>query len=156
MAQIKEIGMDESESTNGPSAKGRRPRILYLVRRFHSLAHARLEQITRAHDMTPAEFTMLSLVGSIGPCSSAEIARRASITPQAVTQQINQLEAKGMLLRRESPANRRINLIEATPAGRNTLSAISEEADALEREFLADFGEQEEAAIRAFLSQAIT
>ncbi|WP_191229221.1 MarR family winged helix-turn-helix transcriptional regulator [Aurantiacibacter xanthus] len=148
--------MDEADTTNGLSA-GRRPaRILYLVRRFHALAHARLESITRAYDMTPAEFTMLSLVAGIGPCSSAEIARRASITPQAVTQQINQLEGKGLLLRRENPSNRRINLIEATSEGRTGLSAINQQADRLEQEFLAAFGEPEQAVIRAFLSQAIT
>ncbi|MXO66835.1 MarR family winged helix-turn-helix transcriptional regulator [Altericroceibacterium endophyticum] len=147
--------MDETDSANGISTGKRRPRILYLVRRFHSLAHARLEEITRTYDMTPAEFTMLSLVDRIVPCSSAEIARRASITPQAVTQQINQLVAKKILLRRQNPANRRINLIEITPTGRTNLSAINQRADALEQELLTDFGEQEEAAIRAFLSQAI-
>lgn len=145
--------MEIADALQKDKLSGRR--ILYLVRRFHLLAHNRLKKITRAHGMTPAEFTMLSLVVSIGPCSAADIARRASITPQAVTQQIKQLEAKGLLFRREHNANRRINLIEVTSAGRARQEATDRQANALEQEFLEGFGEEAEAAIRAFLKQAI-
>src|SRR5262245_40613283 len=121
------------------SKRKRPPRLLYLVRRWFVGARAMLEDITRAHGMTPGDYSVLTFIASRGPCSAAEIARSAHITPQAATQQVAQLEAKRLVSRNENPDNRRISLIAITERGRASLKEIDARVDRLESELTAGF-----------------
>jgi len=129
------------------------PRLLYLVRRWFVAARDRLEEITRAHGMTTGDYTMLSFISRLEPCSAADLARAQRITPQATTQQVVQLEAKMLVSRYENSANRRIALIELTRRGRTCLEDIDRRAARLEAELTAGLGEDELAVIHAFLSR---
>jgi DNA-binding MarR family transcriptional regulator len=104
--------------------------------------------------MTAGDYSLLHLVARRGPCSSADIARAARITPQAATQQVAQLAAKQMIVRRENPDNRRIMLLEATPRGRDALADIDGRAAALEARLTAGFDPAELDIIRRFLARA--
>lgn len=130
-----------------------RPRLLYLGRRWFVAARERLEAITRDHGMTAGDYTMLSFISRLQPCSAADLARAMHVTPQAATQQVAQLEAKMLVSRYENSANRRISLIELTAHGRACFAAIDRRADALEAELTADLGADELAIIHAFLSR---
>lgn len=136
-------------------AEERPPRLLYLVRRWYGATRARLDAITRKHDLTAGDYTMLSFLKRLEPCSAAELSREQQVTPQAATQQVAQLKAKGMVTAQENEANRRISLISMTPLGRAALAAISAEARLLEEEMLAGLGAAERAALHAFLMRSI-
>lgn len=135
--------------------EARTPRLLYLVKRWYSATRARLDEITRKHDLTAGDYTMLSFLKRLEPCSAAELSREAQITPQAATQQVQQLKAKSMVSAQENEANRRISLISMTPLGRAALEAISAEARLLEEEMLAGLAPGEREAIHAFLMRSI-
>ncbi|MEI9851458.1 MAG: helix-turn-helix domain-containing protein [Sphingomonas sp.] len=79
------------------------PRLLYLVRRWFVAGRALLEDVTREHGMTAGDYTLLSFLERREPCSAADIARSAQITPQAATQQVAQLEAKNAGLAPREP-----------------------------------------------------
>lgn len=130
-----------------------RPRLLYLGRRWFVAAREGLEEITRAHGMTAGDYTMLSFISRLAPCSAADLARAMHVTPQAATQQVAQLEAKLLVSRYENSANRRISLIELTPPGRDSFAEIDRRAEALEAELTAGLGAGELAIIHAFLSR---
>jgi DNA-binding MarR family transcriptional regulator len=130
----------------------RQPRLLYLARRFAVASRAELETITRDHGLTAGDYSLLHLISRRQPCSSADIARAARITPQAATQQVAQLAAKTMIERRENPDNRRIVLLELTDGGRNALEYIDRRAAALEDRLTVGFDDAELDIIRRFLS----
>ena len=135
---------------------GRRPaRLLYLVKRWYSATRARLDEITRKHDLTAGDYTMLSFLKRLEPCSAAELSREQRITPQAATQQVAQLKAKGMVTAQENEANRRISLISITPLGLESLAAISAEARLLEEALLAEFTAEQRDILFALLTRSV-
>jgi DNA-binding MarR family transcriptional regulator len=135
---------------------GRPPaRLLYLVKRWYSATRARLDEITRKHNLTAGDYTMLSFLKRLEPCSAAELSREQRITPQAATQQVAQLKAKGMVTAQEKEANRRISLISMTALGRESLAAISAEARALEEEILADFTSEQRTLLVALIARSV-
>jgi len=140
----------ESQSAAAPR---RQPRLLFLARRFYGAARAELEAITRDHGMTPGDYSVLHLIARRAPCSSADIARSARITPQGATQQVATLARKKMIVRRENPANRRIVLIEPTPQGLAALADIDARAERIEQRVAEGFDAAELAVIRRFLSR---
>lgn len=143
-----------SEKKRMEAAAARPPRLLYLMKRWYSAAKLRLDEIARKQDLTTAEYTMLSFLKRFEPCSAAELAREERITPQAATQQVAQLKAKGLVTSRENEANRRISLITMTGLGRARHAAVSAEARVLEEDMLAGLGEKELDALFAFLARS--
>jgi len=143
----------ESQSA---AARTRQPRLLFLSRRFYGAARSALEAITRDHGLTPGDYSVLHMIARRAPCSSADIARSARITPQAATQQVAQLAAKQMIVRRENPANRRIMLIELAERGQAALADIDVRAERLDRQVAEGFDAAELAVIRRFLSRDFT
>lgn len=141
-------GAGEAEST-------RAPRLLYLVKRLYNATRGRLDEITRRHDLTAGDYTMLSFLKRLEPCSAAELSREQQITPQAATQQVAQLKAKGMVTAQENEANRRISLISMTPGGQAALAAISAEARLLEEEMMTGMSPAERRAMLAFMGRSI-
>lgn len=131
------------------------PQLLYLVKRWYVAVKANLDEIARRHDLTTGEYTMLSFLKRLEPCSAADLAREQRITSQAVTQQVAQLKAKGVIASAPNAANRRISLISLTERGRASLAAIRIEARRLEIRMMADLGAEEQDAIRSFLVRSI-
>ena len=129
------------------------PWLFYLLRRWYAAGHARVEEVTRTFAMTTADYAMLATLARKGPCSAADLARNARITPQGVTQQVAQLESKGLVVRYENEANRRIILIEMSELGRGNLRQIDAQVAELERAALAGLPANHVAVIRAFLSK---
>lgn len=138
--------MTESRAEGGPW-------LFYLLKRWYSAGHARVEEVTRTFGMTTADYSMLATLMRKGPCSAADLARTARITPQAVTQQVVQLESKGLVVRYENEANRRITLIEPSVLGRENLASIDLQVARIERAVLSEIPADQEAAVRAFLSR---
>jgi DNA-binding MarR family transcriptional regulator len=131
------------------------PQLLYLVKRWYAAIKGHLDEIAGAHDLTTAEYTMLSFLKRLEPCSAAELSRKQGITSQAVTQQVAPLKAKGMVTSTLSEANRRISLISLTERGRTSLAAVNVEAHRLETRMMIGLGAEERDAIRAFLFRSI-
>lgn len=136
-----------------PSAGPAAPWIFYMAKRWYSAAHARVEAVTRTYGMTAADYSMLATLGRKGPCSSADLARLTGISPQGVTQQVAQLESKGLVIRYENQANRRITLVEMSEQGRENLSTIDTRVNEIQQEVLSSVPPEEVAIIKAFLSK---
>jgi DNA-binding MarR family transcriptional regulator len=68
-----------------------------------------------------------------GELSQAELQRRLDVDGAAVTRQVKQLEAEGLLSRRSDPADNRYTLVTLTPEGKGKLLEVARAA----REFLA-------------------
>jgi DNA-binding MarR family transcriptional regulator len=94
--------------------------------------------------------------GGEGPASQGEVARRLGVDRTTMVALIDDLQNKGLVLRRQDPDDRRKNAVELTDAGRVALRRADEAADEVERSFLAPLtdaeAEQFRRALRVLMS----
>lgn len=111
-------------------------RILYLIKRAETAARAGLEAFLQDLGVTPGQYTVLSLLAAKKNQSSAEMARKAGVTPQSMSETISGLERKGLILRAENPEHRRILNITLTKEGQALLTKCDGQTDQLEDRLL--------------------
>jgi DNA-binding MarR family transcriptional regulator len=124
------------------------PRAFYQVLRLYSAVSDRLETCLRAEGVTAAQYTVLSLLGGLEPTSSAELARRLTMTAQSMGQFVQGLEQKGLVERCVSPTHGRRIDIRRTAAGREVLDRCDALVDEAERAFFRPLSRAELAAFR--------
>ena len=88
-------------------------------------------------------FGVLHLLAEIGPMSQHQLGLRLRIDRTTRVKIVDQLVKTRMAQRRDHPKDRRVYLVEITPAGRSKLTAIKEIADRIEKNLLSGFGEDE-------------
>jgi DNA-binding MarR family transcriptional regulator len=145
-------GSQVPERSIGQMAK---PRTLYLLRQLHSLAYSALVDRLRALDLTPVQYMVLSLSSREGGLSSADLARRAKVTPQTMNEIVAALERKTFVRRREDAGNRRILRVAVTGTGREVLARCDAQVDGLERELFRGLPPDELAVLRSTMARII-
>jgi len=130
-------------------------RTFYLVKRLETEAGMALDRALADHDVTGGQYLILSLVSREGGRSSAELARRAYITPQSMNEVIAALEHKGYIRRTENPDNRRILQVSLTREGRRLLTSCDKAVDIAETAFLSVLKPKKLAEFRATLEQLL-
>lgn len=71
--------------------------------------------------VAPASFGVLRLLRRHGPSSMGEIARRVGVDQSTATRQVRPLEDHGLVSRSADPDDRRVAMLEITPAGLDVL-----------------------------------
>ena len=137
-----------------PSA-GHSPRLTYLVKRLEMAERARMEEVLQIYGVTLHQYTAMSLLERRDGLSSAQLARRHFVTPQAMNQLVSTLERDGLIHREPDTANRKILRATLTHRGRTTLESCHAAVDELERQMLADFTPDQEQEFRAALQRSL-
>ena len=114
-----------------------------------------LDRALQGHDVTGGQYLILSLVSREGGRSSAELARRAFVTPQSMNEMIAALENKGYVRRTENPENRRILQVGLTREGRRLLTSCDKVVDLAEAAFLSVLKLKKLAEFRATVEQLL-
>ncbi len=86
-----------------------------------------------------------------GGISQAALAERSGVEAPALVKVIDQLESQGLVERRPSPQDRRVNLVFLKENARALVDQIAEAAEALRNELLADVSYEEFQATMALL-----
>jgi DNA-binding MarR family transcriptional regulator len=68
-------------------------------------------------ELTAPQLTVLSRLDHLGPSTTAELARREQITPQAMGATVASLEQRDLVMRRPDPVDGRRSILSLTPAG---------------------------------------
>ena len=110
----------------------------YLVYRVERRLRSRLDEVTRAHGVTTTEYVTLSVLRERDGMSSAELARWAFVTPQAMNLVISALERRKLVKRRPDPRHGRVRRASVTPKGIQVLGDCDRAMDAIEAEMLRD------------------
>jgi DNA-binding MarR family transcriptional regulator len=131
---------------------GPRARVGYLVYRVERRLRARLDEATRAHGVTTTEYVALSVLRERDGMSSAELARWAFVTPQAMNLVISALEERRLVRRRPDPRHRRVLRTSVTAKGRQVLERVDRSMDAIEAEMLRGLPAAEVDALRTSLA----
>lgn len=117
--------------------------LVYLVGRLSHGIRRELQRRLASHKLSVPELTALSGLQHRPGHSTAQLARRSLVTPQAMSITIAELERRGLVQRRVDPSHRRILQVRLTPAGRRLLRLIAPVVEALQTELLQDVPEAE-------------
>lgn len=113
------------------------PRISYLVFRLERRIRARLDEALARHGVTTTEYLVLSELRLRDGPSSAQLARIAFVTPQAMNLVIRDLEGRGLIRRDPHPAGGRTLRARLTRKGLSTLNRCDRDVDGMEGVMLA-------------------
>ena len=132
------------------------PRISYAVARLERAVRAVIAERVAPYGLTVLQYTTLSVLHRHGaPLSNAQLARRAYMTPQSMSEVIDALQNKGLIRRNPHPNHGRLLPATLTPKGRRVLTACDEAVDEMEAMMLAGMSERERTAFLGALKSAV-
>ena len=147
-----------TEPATAPQAQDEQqhePRISYVVARLERAIRQAINERVKPYGLTTLQYTTLSVLGRRGELSNAQLARRAYMTPQSMSEVIDALEKKGLIERNPHPNHRRVFPAALTTAGRRVLEACNAAVDELEHEMLVDLTPHQVASLRNGLITAV-
>jgi DNA-binding MarR family transcriptional regulator len=143
VSDVKEPASDLSE------ARVTAARLRVAMSAFKRRAH---EAATEG-DLTGPQLAALSRLDRLGPATTAELARREQITPQAMGATIASLEQRGLVARSADASDGRRSILSLTPSGRDVvLSGRSAVADKIAAALAESFTREEIAMLDAAAS----
>ncbi len=112
------------------------PRISYVIARLERAVRSAINERVSPYGLTTLQYTTLSVLGRRGGLSNAQLARRSYMTPQSMSEVIEALERKGLIVRDQHPNHRRVYPARLTATGLKVLEACDEAVGKLEEEML--------------------
>jgi DNA-binding MarR family transcriptional regulator len=128
------------------------PRISYLVFRLERHIRARLDEALLRYAVTTTEYMALSELRLRDGLSSAQLARIAFVTPQAMNLVVRDMERRGLIRRTPDLARGRMLRASLTRKGLSTLARCDRALDAIEEQMLADTDDR----ARRVLAESLT
>jgi DNA-binding MarR family transcriptional regulator len=124
------------------------------LKRIGSFLSRTLEQTAAGHDLTGADWKVLSALRWLGPpyrMPAGQLAQELDITPGTMTIRLDRLEKRGLVTRNPHEGDRRVSQIELTKDGLRAWSDVVEEQAAKEQEFLAQLSERDRKQLNKLL-----
>ena len=131
-------------------------RLTYLVKRLEMAERSRMEEVLGPLGMSLQQYTALSLLERRGGLSSAQLARRHYVTPQAMHLLVTAMERDGLIERRVDGENRRILRAWLTERGEEALFACHRAVDDVEGRMIAALGDEEATSFARALERCLT
>lgn len=96
----------------------------YLVRRLHQINYGLwLEELGHAN-VTPVQYSILTALSIRGALDQTTLADEVGIDRTNVAEVLSRLHARGLVRRKENPADRRARLASITPKGRGLMTGL--------------------------------
>jgi DNA-binding MarR family transcriptional regulator len=102
--------------------------------------------------ITPSQQSALAAIDSKGPLTLGELAAYENVQPPSITRIVGNLEAAALVERTTDASDRRVSLVQITPAGHGELENIRNQRDAWLAERLATLDTGEVEKLRASLA----
>jgi DNA-binding MarR family transcriptional regulator len=143
------VGVEEARARTDPG-------VSYAVARLHQRLFASITERVAPYGLTTLQFTTLSVLSRHGePLSTSQLARRAFMTPQSMSEVIHALERNGLIRRNPDPNHRRTLPATVTAKGRRVLAACDEAVADFEDSMLEGFSEKDRVAFRNMVMAAV-
>ena len=131
------------------------PGMSYAIARLHQRVFTSITERVAPYGLTALQFTTLSVLSRHGaPLSTSQLARRAFMTPQSMSEVIHALERKGLIKRNPDPNHRRTLPATLTAKGRRVLTACDASVSEFEDAMLDGFSEADRATFRDMIKAA--
>ena len=135
----------------GEGKRGEAGYLGYLLRQAAGAHRLRMERALLDIEVTPPQFSVLTMLAAYPGHSNADLARLALLTPQTVSVIIANLERMGAVVRRPHEIHGRILHLDLSAKGKALLTKCRARSHAIEREMAAGLSAGEEQAIRRWL-----
>lgn len=131
------------------------PEFTYLIGRLHRAVRSHITDAVREFGLSVAQYVTLSVLRTRGQLSNAQLATRAFISPQAMNEVVQSLEAQKLITRRPDPSHGRIVQLTLTPRGLQALRNCDVAVRALETIMLADLDDEARKTLHAALTRCV-
>ncbi len=100
----------------------------FLIRRLHQIHSSLFAEETRAFDVTPVQYSLLSALADHGEMDQNTLAMEIGLERTTVAEVLPRLEARGLLVRRRSAEDRRVKLVKLSRRGASLVRRIAQSA----------------------------
>jgi MarR family transcriptional regulator for hemolysin len=145
-------GQRDSGPAFPPGPPARPPLGLHLARATKEISKAFDDALAEAGGSGPMWLVLISLK-TRPRASQRELADAVGIREATLTHHLNAMDAGGLITRRRDPENRRVHLVELTPAGEEAFQRMRRAAFAFDASLRAGFGEDELAEFERVLDR---
>jgi DNA-binding MarR family transcriptional regulator len=127
----------------------------HLIRRAQQIAVAIFAEQLASADITPVQFAILNALLDSPGIDQVSLAKRVAFDPATSGSVIGRLEAKGWVVRKADPADRRRKLLVVTPQGVQALAHIQSDVAQVQVKILAPLTPQEQTQFVHLLSRLV-
>ncbi len=110
----------------------------YVIKQVEMALRPHFLAVCKQANLTPAQYTALSVLERRPGLTSSELARRSLVRAQTMAATIEPLLADGLVRREQDPAHGRRMLLDLTPLGVERLAEIAPRIRAVEDLIVAD------------------
>lgn len=128
----------------------------YVVRRAQVWIFQDVKRTLREFDFTPAQFSVLKLIGANPGSAQARVADALVIERARLVQMLDRLEARGLITRTRSPTDRRSHALNLTPQGNQVLGQLVLLIDEHERRVVARIGSKGKTELLSILAPLLS
>ena len=125
---------------------------LHLTRVARTVSRAFDDTLAEAGGSLPVWLVLISLK-SRPLASQRELAEAVGIQGATLTHHLDTMESVGLVTRRRDPANRRLHLVELTPAGDSLFLRLRDAATAFDQRLRAGLSEGDAGQLEALLTR---
>lgn len=123
-----------------------------LARTAREVGRAFEQALEAAGGSRPMWLTLVALKQQ-PQANQRQLATQIGIESATLTHHLNGMETDGLLMRRRDPANRRVHIVELTPAGEAMFHRLRQVVGAFDRQLHTGLEDTQVAALRAHLAQ---
>ncbi|WP_305125705.1 MarR family winged helix-turn-helix transcriptional regulator [Streptomyces odontomachi] len=154
--QDRRTGGAVSEAAAQPAGRGANasPSLLYLLKRTELVVRARLDEVLKPSGVTALQYTALTVLQRHGSLTAAQLARFSFVTAQSMADMVRTLQARGHVVRRPNPDNRRELLLALTDLGHRLLADYEKPVHDLELRMTEGLTAEQRAQLRLTLDHA--
>jgi DNA-binding MarR family transcriptional regulator len=127
----------------------------HLVKWVEMAVRSRVDRALRGMPVSSSQLFVLVLLDEQGEATSAELARRMHLTPQAMTTLLAPLRDGGLISRRSDSTHGRKLHLRLTAEGVELLSAVRELTPPIEDELLSSLSALERATLKDLLARVV-
>ncbi|MEI6046833.1 MAG: MarR family transcriptional regulator, partial [Chloroflexota bacterium] len=124
--------------------------ILETIPLITRILEASLRQFQR--HLSPIHFGLLKMLAMTGPLPQSELAEKLQSSPSTFSATVEALVKRGWLHRKPSTEDRRVTFIEISPAGREALDQLDQQALVALEKMVSPLAEPERAQLLAGLN----
>ncbi|MEE9321232.1 MAG: MarR family winged helix-turn-helix transcriptional regulator [Granulosicoccus sp.] len=120
----------------------------FIVGKAMQSVSRRARELLAPHNVTPAQYAVLSAVCEAHPLTASELIQRLQIDTATLTGIVDRLEAAKMITRKNDTADRRVQLLFPTAKGSRAIGLMDESMDLLNFEISEILGSDKTSVLR--------